>query len=328
MGKPAMNNAVTMLSCIVLVLTILLMSFTAHIIHSTYIFSKNAFWYRLWQWQYNRIEYVVMRFLYWLGSRKFMQKSWFLRMFIIRLLRMAADGEVYTLGECLQVVDALFVRYPNVYVGLRICPCRQAREKYDENLPNLTDLTFIFSDTPGKQKDIAFNTFISLPKAKQLLRKLDQLGYVHTMFGGCAQLVDGSVSVAICNCLRGVCIPMDMALDFNASIYHKPHNVAEVNPARCTGPQECGQCQELCHFHARAIETQSGKMQVLAKKCLGCGLCATHCPNHATRMRFLPQSKIMFYRNLFKKIKTRAATQPVYHFPPRPDSSPIAKAIE
>ncbi len=323
-----MIDAITTWGCVALILTILLVAFTSHILHSSYVFSRKAPWYRLWQWQYNRIEYIVMFFLYWLGSRKFMQKNRFLRMFIIRLLGMAADGEVYTLGECLQIVDALFARYPNVYVGLRICPCRQAREKYDDALPKLTDLTFIYSDTPGKQKDIAFNTFISLPQAKQLLRKLDQFGYVHTMFGGCAQLVDGSVSVAICNCLRGICIPMDMALDFNASIYHKPHNVAEVNPARCAGPQECGKCQELCRFHARVNDPQTGKMQVLAEKCLGCGLCATHCPNHATRMRFLPQNKIMFYRNLFKNIKKRATAQPIYHCPPRADSSPAAKALE
>ncbi len=323
-----MNITVLMLSCIALVLTTLLISFTGHILHGSYIFNRQAPWYRLWQWQYNRIEYMVMRFLYWLGGRKIMRKSRFLRMFIVQLVSLGANGEVYTLGECLQIVDALFARYPNVYVGLRICPCRQAREKFDDPLPKLTDLTFIFSDTPGKGHHIAFNTFISLPRAKQLLRKLDQLGYVHTMFGACAQLVDGSVSVAICNCLRNICIPMDMALDFDASIYQKTHNVAEVNPARCVGPQECGKCQELCHFHARVKDPRTGKMQVLTDKCLGCALCVTHCPNHANRMRFLPQNKIIFYQNLFRNIRKRAKTQPIYHCPPRPDSSPAAKALE
>ncbi len=323
-----MMNAITTWGCIALVLTIFLISFNGHILHGSYIFSKNAPWYRLWQWQYNRIEYVVMRFLYWLGSRKLMRKSRFLRTFIIRLVTLAANGEVYTLSECIQIVDALFLRYPNVYVGLRICPCRQAREKYDDALPKLTDLTFIFSDKPGKGDHIAFNKFISLPQAKQLLRKLDQLGYVHTMFGACAQLVDGSVTVAICNCLRGICIPMDIALDFDESIYQKGHNVAEVNISKCAGGEECGKCQELCHFHARVKDPQTGKMLVIADKCLGCGLCASHCPNHATRMRFLPKNKIIFYQNLFRNIWKRAKTQPIYHCPPRPDSSPAAKALE
>ncbi len=73
-----------------LVVTVVLISFTSHVLHSSYIFNREAPWYRLWLWQYNRFKYIVIRFLYRLGSRKFMQKNRFLRLVIIWLMVIAA----------------------------------------------------------------------------------------------------------------------------------------------------------------------------------------------------------------------------------------------
>lgn len=245
-----------------------------------------------------------MRFLLTLSKTWIIRKSKILRLFITRILALLVNAEIYTLDECLKIIGSLYKYFPNVYVGIRICPCRQARREYDDNLSNITDLTFIYSKTPGIKKHVQFTKFISLTQAKELLKKFDDEGYVHTMFGNCAQLIDGGFSVTICNCRRNVCIPLDVGLDLNLQdlIYTKPHNLAIINQEKCKGAEECGKCLDMCNFEARIIDINNGKIKIVNKKCYGCAICARFCPEGANQIKFLPENKIYFYQNLFKKI--------------------------
>lgn len=221
------------------------------------------------------------------------------------ILSIVADAEVYTLQECYKILDALYARYPNAYVGMRICPCRQSRTLYDKHDCNITDLTFVFTTEPGKKKRMPYTTFISLDEAKKLLKRFDERGFAHAMFGGCARFIDGSLTVTICNCKKGICIPIDMALKYDTLKYHKPHNIVDFDESKCIGIEKCGKCVEVCQFDARFVN-KKGELVYLPDKCLGCGLCANNCPTSANTIRFLHENKIYFYQNLFRKIKQKS----------------------
>lgn len=284
----------------VVLLALTITSNSLHLLRGTYAFNLRKPWYRLWMRFYYQLEWVLMKMLFKLGSGRFLQRHRFLRAFFQKTIGVYGDGEIYTLQECFQILDSIYAHYPNAYVGLRTCACRQGRNAFDDEYPKVTDLTFVYSKTPGKRKSFRDGIFISLERGKQLLRDLDASGAVHTMFGGCAKWVDGSVSVSICNCRRGICVPLTLALDYDAFELYPPHNKAIIDPQKCRGQNDCGKCLDVCQFDARIVDPQSGKIQVLENKCYGCGLCATHCPEGATQIRFLHGKKVGFYQNLFQ----------------------------
>jgi len=225
------------------------------------------------------------------------------------MISIIGDGEVYTLEECYKIIDILYKNYPYVYVGMRICCCRQAMQYYDKDMSNITDLTFVYSEKPGIKKRMEFTKFISLEEAKRLLKKFDHEGFVHTMFGACARFIDGSINLSICNCSRrrngrgNGCVPMALCMDYDAYEYHKPHNLAIIDQNKCTGVKDCGECIPYCNYDARVVDPSNGKIKIINNKCLGCGLCLSHCPEGANTIKFLPENKTWFYQNMFRNIR-------------------------
>lgn len=294
-----------------IVISLSILSLKGHIFHGSYLweYSKPVF-YLFWR-LYMRFEYGVMKMIYQLGKSPIFKHLRFLREFFTKILSFIGNGEVYTLNECYHIIDALYKEYPNVYVAIRVCPCRQAMEIYDTQISNITDLTFVFSKTPGKKKRMEYTTFISLEKAKKLLRKFDREGFVHAMFGGCAKFIDGSINLAICNCMRrrdgkgSGCIPMTLATEYGTFKYEKPHNIAKIDQDKCQGFKNCGECIEYCNFEARVLEPRNGKIKIIEERCLGCGLCVSHCSEGANAIQFVPENKVQFYQNLFKNIQIK-----------------------
>ncbi|MHA1149434.1 MAG: ATP-binding protein [Promethearchaeota archaeon] len=288
---------------IILGISIYISSINSHLLRGDYKWRHGGLYYHGFAKIYYRIEWIMMKILLKLVSSRIMKRFKVLRYFIRDILAIGATGEVYTLNECYKILDSLYKDYPNVYVGMRICACRQARGYYSKDLSNITDLMFIFSEVPNEKlkKPLIYTKYITLDHAKRLLRKFDKEGFVHSMFGACARFLDGSASVSICNCRRDTCIPMETCLDHNAFNYHKPHNLAIINQSKCKGIKDCGQCLEFCHFDARIIDSANGKIKILNEKCMGCALCLTHCPQGANSIKFIP-NKVWYYQNLFKKI--------------------------
>ncbi|MHA1732278.1 MAG: ATP-binding protein [Promethearchaeota archaeon] len=310
-----MQGLPTWTATLVLAAAVLLGTASSHLLRGSYIFPRRGFWFRLWMKFYDRFEYMVMRVLFRVGTSKLLQKSKFLRGMFAKLVGLIGDGEVYTLDECHAILDSLFALYPNARVGLRICPCWQGRvNPADDGLPKVTDLTFIFTDGPPSERDrVRYNKFITLERARALLERFDELGLVHTMYGGCADYIDGAVHVAICNCRRGTCIPFDLYLDYGTLELHDPHNRAVVDAEKCIGASNCGRCADVCQFDAIGVDEKTGKTTTLPGKCMGCGLCVTHCPAGARVMEFLPERKIAFYQNLFKGLKEDARRGAIRH---------------
>ena len=289
----------------IIIFSIILTTITSHLLRGSYVWQYSKPHFYLSQRIYMRFEFLVMRLLLALSKVWIIRRSRFLQLFLVKSITFLIQSEVYTLDECLKIIDSIYKEYPNVYVGIRICPCRQARGLYDKDLPNITDLTFVYSKTPGVKKNVQFTKYISIKQAKELLKKFDNDGLVHTMFGNCGNVIDGAFSLAICNCKRDVCIPLDVGLDLdlNSVLYTKPHNLAIINQEKCKGAENCGKCLEICNFEARIVDKSNGKIKIINDKCYGCALCAHHCPEGANTIKFLPENKVSFYQNLFKDIR-------------------------
>ncbi len=305
------------LICVIVFFSVIIASITSHLFHGSYTWQYNRPAFYLGQKLFMRIEYALMKVYLKIGSGWLVKHSTFFRKMLSHFISRVGTGEVYTLEECYKIIDALYEDHPHVYVGLRICPCRQARSLYDKHGSNVTDLTFIFSDTPGKKKQMDFTTFISLSEAKRLLKKFDNEGLIHTMFGYCARYMDGSISLAICNCKSNVCIPLDLKLKNDFFHFHDPHNLAIVNQKKCLGVENCGKCLEVCQFDARVKDPSNGKIKIIDDKCFGCGLCLNRCPEKANKIRFLPENKMYFYPNLFTDIKKQHKKLPIEKHPIR-----------
>ncbi len=304
-----MLNISIILSCVFI--ASVLTTLSAHIFHGSYLweYSKPVFYF-VWR-IYMRIEYAIMIIVYKIGSGWLVTHSTFFRKFLVKMISIAADGEVYTLEECYKIIDILYKDYPHVYVGMRLCCCRHSMGYYDDEISNVTDLTFVYSDKPGLKKRMGYTKFISLDEAKRLLKKFDNEGFVHTMFGACARFIDGSINLSICNCMRrrdgkgSGCIPLTLAMEHESFLFHKPHNIAIIDPSKCVGVEECGECIPFCNFDARIVDKSNGKIKIITDKCQGCGLCLSHCPEAASTIKYLPENKAWFYQNMFKKLQKR-----------------------
>ena len=292
---------------IITIIAFLLITNGAHLLRGDYKWRYRGLYYKIYAAIYYRIEWILMKIFYKIGSGWLINHSKYFRTVISGLISIFADGEVYTLNECMKILDSIYEEYPHVYVGMRICACRQSKNYYSEEISNVTDLMFIFSKVPNEKlkKPMVYTKFITLDHAKKLLKKFEHEGFVHTMFGACARYLDGSANLSICNCRRDTCVPLSLKMDHNFFKYHKPHNLAIINQKKCKGVKECGKCIEYCHFDARIKDPKNGKIKILNNKCYGCGLCVSHCPEGANIIKFLPHNKIYFYQNLFKEIKKK-----------------------
>ena len=293
-------------------ISIILIANSSHLFRSDYKWKHNGLYYKFFARGYYRIEYALMKIVFKIGSGWLLQHFRFLRKLLEKLFSFTADGEVYTLDECYKILDSLYKDYPHVYVGMRVCACRQGLNNYSKEISNITDLLFIYSKVPHEKlkKPMAFTKYITLDHAKRLLKKFDNEGFVHTMFGICARYFDGSASVSICNCRSDTCVPMMLALEYDISIFHKAHNLAIINQQKCKGVEECGKCLDYCHFSARIIDPTNGKIKIINDKCTGCALCLSHCPEGANSIRFLPGNRIWYYENLFKNLKSHQKSLP------------------
>ena len=122
-------------------------------------------------------------------------------------------------------------------------------------------------------KDITKRELLELEKE---CHNLGLVANIYVMLNG-----EGS----ICHCSSKTCVP----LTANNCISGKGHFikqgelVAKTNPTLCNNT---GYCIKVCHFNARRMINENGRMilQYDRVKCYGCGLCESVCPEKAVKM--------------------------------------------
>lgn len=83
--------------------------------------------------------------------------------------------------------------------------------------------------------------------------------------------------------IDGICFCCDDCCGYFLGL-HEPCDKGDLIESTNTGLCEnCGACVRVCHFGARAIDSE-GQLAMDREKCFGCGLCVDVCPMDCIKM--------------------------------------------
>ncbi len=125
-----------------------------------------------------------------------------------------------------------------------------------------------------------FGRYLNVEGALELLEEMEKAGLVHSTINTQTR------PQFICNCCTCACLILRGLTEL-----HNPRAIAKSNflPTRddelCT---RCKRCVQICPmeayvFHA-SHDKEPDKILFLEERCIGCGLCAYHCPNGAIQL--------------------------------------------
>lgn len=156
-------------------------------------------------------------------------------------------------------------------MGIAHCACRELEQACD----GPREACMLFEDTCTFLVERGFGRYLSKEEMKDKLREFDEAGLVH-------QINNSQDRVAlICNCCPCCCGLLKSRTEYGNLNVIAASGFTPVNDADlCTGCAICA--DERCPM--AAIEMVDDLPSIIDERCIGCGLCATGCPNQAMKM--------------------------------------------
>jgi Pyruvate/2-oxoacid:ferredoxin oxidoreductase delta subunit len=119
-------------------------------------------------------------------------------------------------------------------------------------------------------------------EARAFLKKTEKAGLIHNC------IADNSVesSLFICNCCSCHCGTL-MSLNNQVIAIMKSNFEPRIDNELCERCEVCmNKCQlgAITHHWPNEPDSSDDYMYIKNEKCIGCGVCATNCPNHAIKM--------------------------------------------
>jgi electron transport complex protein RnfB len=158
-------------------------------------------------------------------------------------------------------------------VAVMNCACR-TKKKCDHPL----ETCLVFDCYAEFMAERGFGRYFSIEQALELIEETEGAGLVHSTINTQTR------PQFICNCctcayliLRGL------------SELHNPRAIAKSNflPVR-DELTKCKRCVDICPMEANLYQgshdKESERILFLEERCIGCGLCAHHCPNDALKL--------------------------------------------
>jgi len=155
------------------------------------------------------------------------------------------------------------------------CACR-TKKKCDHPL----ETCFVFDYYAEFMVERGFGRYMSVEGALALLEEMEKAGLVHSTINTQTR------PQFICNCCTCACLILRGLTEL-----HNPRAIAKSNflPMRddelCT---RCRKCVQICPLKANLYhashDKESERILFFEERCIGCGLCAYHCPNDAIEL--------------------------------------------
>jgi len=87
--------------------------------------------------------------------------------------------------------------------------------------------------------------------------------------------IESTRGQASCSCCRCCCYALRAVSQFNVpGLFAPPHFMPRFDYAKCT---YCGRCAKQCPTAAIVVDPRAKTHELLAERCIGCGLCAAAC---------------------------------------------------
>ncbi|MFX0133678.1 MAG: ATP-binding protein [Candidatus Hodarchaeota archaeon] len=186
------------------------------------------------------------------------------------LIDKAVGGQVVPLEDAEKIMD---LNEGEIFV--LPCVCR----KYYGGIEHLSCM-FLRPAAKPLQENLSWETpnkMVSKEEAKEMLRKLDKEGFVHSIFWTTAP-----IPTMLCNCDYPYCIAIRVRLHYDiVDATRKGEYAALVDAQKCNGCGGTPKCLTKCQFGALKYSPTNAKSSVNQFQCWGCGLCRGACPNDA-----------------------------------------------
>lgn len=167
--------------------------------------------------------------------------------------------------------------------GVLDCICRKQKALIGEPCEHPIDVCMALGPRPGIFDNHPVIHALTLEEAQATLRRAAEVGLVHSVSNSKEGIT------YICNCCTCSCgILRGMKELGIANVIASSSFVNQVDPARCTG---CQDCLEYCQFNA--LELVDGLMSVNARRCVGCGVCVLHCIEGALQLVPRPAEEVL-----------------------------------
>jgi len=155
------------------------------------------------------------------------------------------------------------------------CACR-TKKKCDHPL----ETCFVFDYYAEFMAERGFGRYLSVEEALKVLEEAEEAGLVHSTVNAQTK------PQFICNCCTCACLILRGLTELN-----NPRAIAKSNFLPMRDNEQCSKCKNcirICPMNANVYHAPHDKeperIFFLEERCIGCGLCAYHCPNDAIRL--------------------------------------------
>jgi Pyruvate/2-oxoacid:ferredoxin oxidoreductase delta subunit len=160
------------------------------------------------------------------------------------------------------------------------CFCRSARTFAKKKCDHPLETCLQFDRAAEFMVERGHGRYLSVEEALELLEEMEKAGLIHSTIN-----VQTRPSL-ICNCCTCACLILRALTEL-----HNPRAFAKSNflPVRddelCKKCKTCVRiCQMKANVHHASHNNEPERIIFLEERCIGCGLCAYHCPNDAIKL--------------------------------------------
>jgi NAD-dependent dihydropyrimidine dehydrogenase PreA subunit len=151
------------------------------------------------------------------------------------------------------------------------CVCRKVRSLEGKPCGHTLEACLFLSPEENAYKEQYLRgRVISKEEALKIMKASEEEGLIH-----CTYNVETG-QIFVCNCCACACVGLRSVKEFNTPhLLAKSNFIAAIDQESCSA---CGVCMnERCQMDA--IIEEDGAYSVLAKRCIGCGVCVSTCPS-------------------------------------------------